>query len=88
MEISCHIFKLGIFSKFFGDLMSYIIREYADEEIEYFLYIWPLKIMGMLLSVFLVSSLSIKLFIEIKLLGLGPGLGKTYIFGILTWKHH
>ena len=57
MEISGHIFKLAIFSKFFGDLMSHIIREYADEEMKYFLYILPLKIMGILLSVFLVSSL-------------------------------
>ena len=37
--------------------MSHIIREYADEEIKYFLYASPLKIMGILLSVFLVSSL-------------------------------
>ena len=50
-------FKIAIFSKFFGDLMSHIIREYADEEIKYFLYASPLKIMGILLSVFLVSSL-------------------------------
>ena len=57
MKISCHIFKLAIFSKFFGDLMTHIIREYADEEMKYFLYILPLKIMGILLSVFLVSSL-------------------------------
>ena len=48
---------MAIFSKFFGDLMSHIIREYADEEMKYFLYILPLKIMGILLSVFLVSSL-------------------------------
>jgi hypothetical protein len=48
---------MAIFSKFFGDLMSHIIREYADEEIKYFLYVSPLKIMGILLSDFLVSSL-------------------------------
>ena len=57
MEISCHIFKLAIFSKFFGDLMSHIIREYADEEIKYFLYVSPSKIMDILLSDFMVSSL-------------------------------
>ena len=59
MEISCHIFRLAIFSKFFGDLMSHIIREYAEEyeEMKHFLYNLPLKIMGILLSVFLVSSL-------------------------------
>ena len=43
MEISCHIFKLAIFSKFFGDLMSQIIREYADEEMKSFLYILPVQ---------------------------------------------
>ena len=51
---------MAIFSKFFGDLMSHIIREYADEEIKYFLYVSPLKIMGILLSDFMVSSLYIK----------------------------
>ena len=58
---SCHIFKIAIFSKFFGDLMSHIIREYADEEIIYFLYILPLKMMDVLLSVFLVSSLYVSM---------------------------
>ena len=57
MEISCHIFKLDIFSKFFGDLMSHIIREYAGKEMEYFLNVSPLKIMGILLSLFMVFSL-------------------------------
>ena len=52
-KISCHIFKMAILSKFFGDLMGHIIREYADEEMKYF----PLKIMGILLSDFMVSSL-------------------------------
>jgi hypothetical protein len=32
-ETSCHIFKMAIFSKFFGDLMTYIIREYAGKKI-------------------------------------------------------
>ena len=31
-KTSCHIFKMAIFSKFFGDLMTYIIREYAGKE--------------------------------------------------------
>ena len=48
---------MAIFSKFFGDLMSHIIREYADEEIKYVLNVSPLKIMDILLSVFMVSSL-------------------------------
>ena len=34
MEISCHFFKLALFSKFFGDLISHMIREYADKEIK------------------------------------------------------
>ena len=48
---------MAIFSEFFDDLMSHIISEYADEEMKYFLYILQSKIMGILLSVFLVSSL-------------------------------
>jgi hypothetical protein len=57
MEISCHIFKLAIFSKFFGDLMSHIIRECAGKETKYFLNVSPLKIMGILLSLFKVFGL-------------------------------
>ena len=58
-EINCHIFKMAIFSKFFGDLMSHIIREYADEEIKYFLNVSPLKIVDILLSPFCgIQSLS------------------------------
>ena len=57
MEISCHIFKLAIFSKFFGDLMSQIIREYAGEETKQILNISPLKIMDLLLSLFQVPTL-------------------------------
>jgi hypothetical protein len=33
-KLSCHISKLAIFSKFFGDLMSHIIREYAGKEMK------------------------------------------------------
>ena len=33
-EISCHIFKIDIFSKLLSDLVSHIIREYADEEMK------------------------------------------------------
>ena len=32
---------MAIFSKFFGDLMSHIIRECADEETKYFLNVKP-----------------------------------------------
>ena len=46
---------MAILTKFFDDLMNHIIREYADEEMKYFLYILPLKIMGILLSDFTVS---------------------------------
>ena len=50
---SSHIFKIAIFSKFFGDLISNIIKEYADEEIKCFLYFSPLNIViDSLLSVF------------------------------------
>ena len=57
MEISCHIFKLAIFSKMFGDLMKHIIMEYADKEIKYFLYVSRLKMIDILLSDFMVYSL-------------------------------
>ena len=57
MEISCHIFKLALFSKFFGDLMSHIIREYADEEMKLFLNVSSLKIKDNLLSLFMLLSL-------------------------------
>ena len=33
-KIGCHIFKMAIFQKFFGDLMTYIIREYAGKKIK------------------------------------------------------
>ena len=35
-KISCHMFKMPIFPKFFGDIMSHIIRSHADEKIKYF----------------------------------------------------
>ena len=35
-ETSCHIFKMATFSKFFGDLMKYIMREYAGKKENYF----------------------------------------------------
>ena len=57
MEISSHIFKLAIFSKFFGDLMSHIIRRNADEEMKTNLY--PLKILDLLLTLFQVPTLYI-----------------------------
>ena len=31
-EINCHIFKVAILTKFFGDLMNHITREYAGEK--------------------------------------------------------
>ena len=33
-EISCHIFKTAILTKFFDDLMNHIIREYAGKKNE------------------------------------------------------
>ena len=56
-ETSCHIFKMAIFSKFFFDLITHVTREYACEKIKSFLNVSPLKIMDILLSVFMVSSL-------------------------------
>ena len=56
-ETSCHIFKMAIFSKIFGDLMTHITREYAGKKMKSFLNVSPLKIMDIILSVFMVSSL-------------------------------
>ena len=56
-EISCHIFKMAILTKFFGDLMNQMIREYAGKKIKLFLNVSPLKIMDIFLSLFKVSSL-------------------------------
>ena len=43
---------MAIFSKFFGDLMTHITREYAGKKIKSFLNVSLLKIMDILLSVF------------------------------------
>jgi hypothetical protein len=40
---------MAIFSKFFGDLMSHIIREYAGKKIKLFLNVSPLRIVNILL---------------------------------------
>ena len=47
----------GYFSKFFGNLITHITREYAGKKIKSFLNVSPLKIIDILLSVFTVSSL-------------------------------
>ena len=59
---------MAIFSKLFGDLMSHIIRKYADEETKYFLNVSLLKIMDLLLSLCQVSTLLFK-FKQITTLG-------------------
>ena len=48
---------MAIFSKNFDDLMTHITREYAGKKMKSFLNVSPLKIIDILLSVFLVSSL-------------------------------
>ena len=59
-ETSCNIFKIAISSKFFGDLMTHLISEYAGKEIKQFLNVSPLTITNLLLWPFKVSSLYIK----------------------------
>ena len=44
---------MAIISKFFDDLMIYIIREYAGKKRKIFLNVSPLEIMDILLSFFL-----------------------------------
>ena len=48
----CHIFKIAIFSKFFGDVMNHIIRENAGEKIKRILVVFQLKSFNILLSFF------------------------------------
>ena len=63
-EISCHIFKMVILTKFFDNLMNYITREYAVKKMKIFLKFLPLIIVNLLLWPFKVSSLYIILTIE------------------------
>ena len=58
-EISCHIFKMVILTKFFDDLMNHINREYAGKKKKLFLNVSPLIIVNLLLWPFKVSSLYI-----------------------------
>ena len=44
-----HIFKMAIFSKFFGDLMTHKIGEYAGKEIKHFFNVLPVTIANILL---------------------------------------
>ena len=51
-KTSCHVFKMGIFSKLFVAVMAHIIRENADKRIKLFLIFFQLKIVDKLLSSF------------------------------------
>ena len=59
-EISCHIFKMAILTKFFDNLMNHITREYAGKTMKLFLNVSPLTIVSLLLWPFKVSSLYCK----------------------------
>ena len=48
-EISYHIFKMAILTKFFDDLMNHITREYAGEKMKLFLNVSTLTIVNLLL---------------------------------------
>ena len=43
------MFKMDIVTKFFGDLMNHIIREYAGKKMKLFLNVSPLTILNVLL---------------------------------------
>ena len=58
-EISCHIFKMAILTKFFDDLMNQKTREYAGKKMKSFLNVSPLTIVSLLLWPFKVASLYI-----------------------------
>ena len=46
---SCHIFKMAILTKFFGDLMNHITRKYAGKKMKLFLNVSALTIVNLLL---------------------------------------
>ena len=48
-EISGHIFKVPILTKFFDDLMNHITREYAGKKKKLFLNVSSLTIVNLLL---------------------------------------
>ena len=48
-EISCHIFKMAILTKFFGDIIDHITREYAGKKMTLILNVSPLTIVNLLL---------------------------------------
>ena len=56
-EISCHISKMPILTKFFDDLMNHITREYAGKKVKLYLNVSPLRIVNLLLWPFKVASL-------------------------------
>jgi hypothetical protein len=56
-EISCHIFKMAILTKFFDNLMNHITRKYAGKKFKLFLNVSPLTIVHLLLWPFKVASL-------------------------------
>ena len=56
-ENSCCIFNMAIFSKFFGDIMSQIIKQNAGKKIKYFLEFSFIKIFNLLESYFLRTGL-------------------------------
>ena len=61
-KTSCHVFKMGIFSKLFVAVMAHIIMENADKKIKLLIICFQLKIVDILLSFFLWASLYIIIF--------------------------
>ena len=59
-KTSCHVFKMGIFSKLFVAVMAHITMENADQKIKLLLICFQSKIVDMLLSFFLLASLYTK----------------------------
>ena len=91
-ELVC-TFKLPIFSKFFGDLMSHIIREYAGKKIKWFLNVSPLTIMNILLwpfmaiSLYLQSGFPISCFVSIPniyFMVLNNSAARLFIFKVFS----
>ena len=76
-ETSCHFFKMAIFSIFFGDLMTYIMREYAGKKRKLTLNVSTLKIINILLSLFKAFSL----YEEFAIIGNGNNVNQLKLAG-------
>ena len=89
-KTSCHTFKMTIFSKFFVDVMTHIIRENAGKRMKYFLNFSLIKIVNLLWSLFQVPTLYILPWIGkvYQSLGFGKFYYSHFILKVMTILNH